>query len=299
MINIKQEMMIRTLHNLKTFDAFDMFVDTFSSADWIDFNNSMQAEWMNDFQSVGKTRGAIREINQSQGSQNSLIAKNGSADQGAAQSFTINKSKILDRVSLRLSRFNSNTTLPLVVSLRHTITGPDLTSRDVTATEAVGGWIDINFPDYQLVAGEVYYIVAVTEDQYGYTIGFDGVDRYFNGTSFSKFGTSWTDNGRDLSFQVWCYPATEDNNATIVTLPKVFTTVPKTIVFEKEDTIDAGSSIVYYISRDAGVNWKLLQDGMETNLDDLPTGKSLVLKAYITGSSRVDAWGYVVTRGDV
>lgn len=298
MINVKQDMVIRTLHNLTAFDGFDMFVDTFADASKIDMINSIRAEWMPEFQAVGKTRSSTVEVKQLNSSSNMLIANNAAADKAVAQSFTIDKSKQIDKVSVVLNKFSDNTFLPATISIRHTIGGPDLTSRDVPVEQAVGGFIDIDLPDYMLDANEVYYLVITTQDTYGYRVGYDSVDRYLGGTSFSFYNNLWTDNNRDIAFKIWCFPSADENNATIFSTPKVFQTTPKSMVFEREETVEAGSGINYFVSRDGGVNWKILQPGIETNLDDLPAGKTLLLKAYILGASRIDAWGYVVTRGD-
>jgi len=299
MINVKQDIVIRTLHNLSAFDGYDMFVDTFANDHFVDMDNSIRAEWMVDFQSVGKTRKSTIEVRQDRGVSQSLIAKNGSADTGIAQSFTIDKDKQIDKVTITLSRFSNNTFLPVKVSIRSDIAGVDLVSTSIAAQAVVDGMMEIDLPDYLLTANEVYYLVIQTEDTYGYRIGYDPVDRYLGGTSFSLFNNVWTDNYRDIVFRIWCFPSADENNATILTYPKNFDTVPKSIVFEKEDTIEPSGTINYYVSRDGGVNWKILQPGIETNLEDLPSGKSLLLKGYIVGESRIDAWGYVVTRGDV
>ncbi|MNO98960.1 hypothetical protein D3C76_907210 [compost metagenome] len=254
---------------------------------------------MTEFQAVGKTRHSTMEVKQLNGPSNMLVANNGTADKAIAQSFTIDKDKQVDKVSIILSKFSDNTFQPVTVSIRHDIGGPDLTSRDIPVEQAVGGFIDVELPDYLLTANEVYYLVITTQDTYGYRVGYDGVDRYLGGTSFSLYNNVWTDNNRDIAFKIWCFPSADENNATILSMPKIFETTPKTIVFEREETVEAGSGINYFVSRDGGVNWKILQPGIETNLDDLPAGKTLILKAYILGTSRIDAWGYVVTRGDV
>jgi uncharacterized coiled-coil protein SlyX len=299
LINLKQDIVIRTLHNMQAFDAYDMFADTFADATHIDMENSIRAEWMPDYQAVGKTRRSVVELQQLSAPTNFLIAKNQTSDEAIAQSFVIDKTKQVDKVSIVVSRFNDNTTQPLIVSIRATIDGPDLTSRDITANEAIGGFVDVELPDYMLDAGHVYYLVLRTNDSYGYRIGMDTVDKYLGGTSFSLFNNVWTDNNHDIAFKIWCFPSEDENNATILSVPKTLATTPKTIVFEREETLEPGSGINYFVSRDGGLNWKILQPGIVTNLDDLPPGNKLVLKAYILGSSRIEAWGYVVTRSDV
>ncbi|WP_421021422.1 hypothetical protein, partial [Klebsiella pneumoniae] len=78
LINLKQEIVIRTLNNLKYFEAHDMFTDTFADGSGIDWDNSLRGALLPDAQAVGRTQSSI--ISAQQVSQKSalLIPKNGS-----------------------------------------------------------------------------------------------------------------------------------------------------------------------------------------------------------------------------
>lgn len=298
LVNVKQDMVIRTMNNLTAFDGYDMFVDTFADGKFIDFNKSVRAELMVDKQAVGKTRSSIVEVKQTSNPLKMLIAGTDQADKAVAQSFMISKDKQVDKLSILASPYNDQTYMPMIVSIRKQIDGPDLTSRDVQVSEAIGVFIDIDVPDIVLKGGEVYYLVIQTNDPYGYKIGYDSADKYLSGTSFNKFGNVWSDNGYDIGFKIWCFPSADENNAIIYTLPKMFPAPPASIVFEAEHDVSDGGSVNYAVSRDGGTNWKILQPGIETNLNDLPTGRTLLLRASIEGSGNIMSWGYVITGGD-
>ncbi len=297
-INIKQEMTIRTLHNLNVYRADDMFIDTFASTDGINMETSVRTEWIEDLQSIGLTTRSFIDTQQTSVKTSTLISKNGSSDEMLAQSFVISKDRTMDRVSLYVSPFSASTNQPLFVSIRDSLNGVDLTSAELDVGEATGSFVNIDLPDYQLEANKEYFLIVKTNDVYGYKIGMDAVDRYFLGTCYSQFNTTWTDNRYDIGFKIWCYPTADENHATIYTKPHVYSTEPQSIVFEREDAVDAGTSVNYFVSRDSGANYKILQPGVQTDLTDLPPGKTIVLKAQILGAARVDAWGYVITRSE-
>ncbi|WP_422661735.1 hypothetical protein ACK8P5_25615 (plasmid) [Paenibacillus sp. EC2-1] len=295
LINIKQDLVIRTMHNLTSFDGYGMFTDTFVNGDNIDWNKSIRAEMMQDLQAVGKTRKSVVTIKQTTVSSSMMISKNGSSDEAFTQSFIMDKTRNMDRVSLHISTYSNQTYQPLRVFITDALGGGPITERTIQSTEVLDKWIDIDLPEIRLEGNKEYFIVVETQDRYGYKIGLDISDNYLPGTSFSKYSGVWTDNNFDIGFKVWCLPSDDENDATIYTNPKKFETVPKTIVFDAEQV---GGSINYHVSRDNGSTWKILQPGIETNLNDLPTGSTLVIKAYIVGESRINAWGYVVTRSD-
>lgn len=296
LVNIKQDILLRTMHNEKIFDAYDMYVDTFSNGDGVDWVESIRAELMTDFQAVGRTFKSVVEVQQTKNTSAMLISKNGSSDEAFTQSFRIDKAKELDKVSVFLEPFDNRTLQAIYVSITAIKGGPPLTQITLQPGDCVG-WLDLDIPNVQLVDNTDYYIDIRTNDIYGYKIGVDTADNYLPGTSFSLFGGVWTDNNFDIAFKVWCFPSADENNATIVTVPKMLSTEPTRIVFEREETVESGG-INYYVSRDGGAHWKILQPGIETDLTDLPSGKALVIKAYIMSNARVNAWGYVVMRGE-
>lgn len=297
LVNLKQEIIIRTMHNMNVFKADDMYVDTFANGDNIDFIHSIRAEWMEDHQAIGKTRGSTIIVQQALTPSALFISKNGVSDEAIAQSFLSDQSRRIDKISLYVGKYNASTNRPLTVALRDQPNGADLTSADINLADTNMTWVDVDLPDYTMNADQLYYIVVYSEDTYGYKIGIDPQDRYLGGSSFSLYQGNWMDNGFDIAFKVWAFPSDAENNATILTNPVIYDTTPLTMIFEKQDMMIDGS-IVYYVSRDGGGTWKVLQPGIVTDLNDLPPGKSIVLKAYVTGESRVEAWGYVITRGD-
>jgi hypothetical protein len=300
LINLKQEIVIRTLNNLNYFDGYDMMADTFVTLDNIDMAKSIRVELFDDDQSIGRTQKAIIDVQQSKVTNTLLISQNGSSDTAIAQTFFVDKERECAAISLHASVY-TNTYKPLIVRILDTLGGGPLAQKTISSLELTEpGWVDVDFSSHHLVLqpGIEYYIEVTTEDPYGYKIGIDLVDNYLPGTSFSEYGGTWTDNGYDIGFKVWCFPAPDENNATVFTTPKVLTDVPVSIIFEKEDEIVNGDPIQYFVSRDNGLNWKMLQSGISTDLTELPEGNVLVIKAYIQGDSRINAWGYVVTRGE-
>lgn len=298
MANIKQEIVIRTLHNLQFFDAYDMHVDTFTDATNIDWDISIRGEWMEDIRAIGKTRRSTVKLQQASVPNMTLISANGSDDAALEQSFQIDKSQDIDKVSLFVTKHDTNTWQPLKISIRSTRGGIVLCEVEVPVSRANGDWIDIDLPDVRLTEYVDYYIDIRTNDIYGYRIGADmNNDKYLAGTSYNFFNNVWTDNNFDIGFKVWCFSADDENDATIITKKKELDTLPTSIVFDREEVAIDGT-INYHVSRNDGKDWKLLQPGIETNLNDLPEGKELRIKAYITGDSRVDAWGYVVKRSE-
>lgn len=298
LVNIKQDLIIRTYNNLQAFDGYGMFTDTFVNDDYIDWSKSIRAELMTDHQAIGKTRRSVIDTQQPLMTGTMMVSKNGSSDDAFAQTFILDKTKEVDIISLYLGRVSSNTTLPLRVSILNTLGGGPLVQVSISADELdTDRWIDINIPNIICDGGVEYYIDIRTDDAVGYKIGLDTRDNYLPGTSFSRFNGTWTDNNFDIAFKVWAYPSEDENNATIVTKVKTLATIPTSIVFEKEDHTVNGS-LQYFVSRDKGENWKILQPGIPTDLNDLPPGKDLVIKAFLTGESRIEAWGYVVVRSD-
>lgn len=298
MINIKQEIVVRTLHNLKTFNALDMYTDTFSDDSGIDWTKSVRAGHMVEWQAVGKTRSSMPIVIQTQAPTYMLVGKNGSSDEAVQQTFIMDKTRELDKLSVFVEAFSGNTYQPLILSVREHPSGAALTSVDITADMAHGGWVDMSVPTYMLEGGKEYYFDIRTNDIYGYKIGMDPADRYLAGTSFSHYNNVWTDNNYDIAFKIWCFPSVDENDAVVYTHKQTLPTRPEKIVFEKDDTVSEGG-IIYHVSRDGGLNWKLLQPGIETDLNDLPDGKDFIIKAIITGESRINAWGYVIKRSDV
>lgn len=298
MINVKQEIIIRTLHNLQQFDAYDMHVDTFTDSTNIDWDSSVRGEWMEDIKAVGKTDKSTVKLQQLSVPNVTLISANGSDDAAIEQSFHIDKDQAIGKVSLILHKHDPNTWQPIKISIRSVKGGTIISQVDVPVARATGDWIDIELPRVQLNQYVDYYIDIRTSDIYGYRIGADTlVDRYLAGTSYNFFNGVWTDNNFDIGFKVWCFPASDENDATLITKKKTLDTLPTSIVFDREE-VAIGGTINYHVSRNDGVDWKLLQPGIETSLNDLPEGKELRIKAYMTGDSRIDAWGYVVKRSE-
>lgn len=298
MANIKQEIVVRTLHNMNSFAAHDMYVDTFTDATNIDWPISIRGEWFSDLLAIGKTSASSVKVQQTSMKEPTLISANGSDDRALSQLFQIDKDQDIDKVSLYVTKHNENTWQPLIVSIRDINGGMILVDGKIDASKIVGGWVDIDLGNIRLNKFLDYYIDVRTDDTYGYRIGVDkSGDRYFSGTSYNLFNGVWTDNNFDLAFKVWCFAADDENDTTIITKKMTLATLPTSIVFDVEAvTIDG--SINYFVSRDDGLNWKILQPGMETDLNDLPEGKDIRIKVYLLGNSRVDAWGYVIKRSE-
>lgn len=295
--NIKQEIVVRTLHNMTEFNAHDMFVDTFTDASNIDWDISTRGVWLADTLSIGRTTASMVKVFQNQAPEMSLISANGSDDRALSQSFQLDKDHDVEKISIYATKHNASTWMPLKVTIREANGGTVISSGTVEVSRA-NGWVDVNMDIIRLTQYKDYYIDVRTDDTYGYRIGVDkAADRYFAGTSYNLFNGVWTDNNFDIGFKVWCFAADDENDATLVTEKRTLATMPTSIVFEREDVSISGS-INYHVSRDDGQHWKILQPGIETNLNDLPEGKDLRIKAYLTGNSRVDAWGYVIKRSE-
>lgn len=297
MVNLKQEIVVRTLHNLEYFEAHDMYADTFVNDQNIDWALSERAEMIEEEQAIGRIRSSMSVAEQLNVPSSLLITNTTSSDQAVAQSFSIDKERSLHKVAISLDAHTTDTTYPCEVRVTSVLGGSPVATRQVTINDVSGGWIEFDFSGVVLSPFVEYYLEVHTADVHGYRIGMDLVDQFMAGTSYSLYNGVWTDNNHDIGFQVWCYPAVDEDDATVITNMREYQTAPSSIVFEKEDTLVDGT-INYYVSRDNGETWKILQPGIETSLDDLPTGMQLLLKAYITGSSHIDAWGYVIKRGE-
>lgn len=296
--NIKQDIVIRTLHNMTFYSANDMFTDTFADKKGIDWDLSTRAELQPEYQAVGKTRQSFIVVQQPSAPSYTLISKNGTSDEAITQLFQIDKDRQIDKISLFVEALNDNTYQPLIISIRSAKDGSALTSADITPDKLKDGWVDIKLPQILLKKETDYYVDIRTPDIYGYKIGVDTTDRYMYGTSYNLFNSVWMDNNYDIGFKIYCFPSVEENDAFVYTYVHNYETVPTSIIFERDETIIEGS-INYFVSRDSGSNWMILQPGIETNLDDLPKGKAIQIKAVVTGNSRINAWGYVIKRGDV
>ena len=298
--NIKQEMITRTLLNLQQYQAHDMFVDTFTTADGIDQSVSTRADWFSDLKAVGRTTASTVYANQESRNTSILITGNAGEDNALCQSFVLDKIQDIDKISLYIEKHDPSVWKPLVVKITDDILGTNIiTSGSINPADINdAGFYDIELNNIQLTQYTDYYITIFTDDTYGYRIGVDNSkDTYFAGSSYIQFNGVWTDNNFDIAFKVWCYAAADEGNATIITTPYEFEGKADSIVFDVEAVTYSGS-VNYFVSIDDGANWKILEPGIKTMLTDLPTGNKLRLKAYIEGNSRIDAWGYVIKRGD-
>lgn len=298
--NIKQEMVVRTLMNLNQYKAHDMFVDTFTTADDIDWGSSIRGEWFEDLNAIGRTTASTVYVNQSVQSSKLLITGNAGDDNAVCQSFMIDNSQDIDKISLYLEKHDVSAWKPLTVVVSDNLAGTNIiTVGSIGAADITSeGWYDIDLSNIELQKNTEYFITISTEDTYGYRIGWHTKnDTYFVGTSYIKFNNVWTDNNYDIAFKVWCYAAKDEDNATIVTLAHDFEGTLETIVFDVESVTFSGS-MNYHVSINNGADWKILEPGMETSLLDLPPGNKVRIKAQIEGNSRIDAWGYVIKRGE-
>lgn len=298
--NIKQEMVTRTLQNMNQYKANDMFVDTFTTADAIDWGVSTRGEWFDDLKAIGRTTASTIYVEQSTASTKLLLTGNVGDDNAVCQSFTLDKTQDIDKISLRIEKHDTNTWKPLMVKITDDLAGTNLiTSGFINAGDIVDdNWYDVELDNIQLTKFTEYYITIYTEDTYGYRIGqHTTADSYFVGTSYIKFSNVWTDNNYDIAFKVWCYAAADEDNATIITLAHKYSGELQAIVFDAESVTYTGS-INFFVSCNDGADWKILEPGMETSLLDLPSTNKIRIKTYIDGNSRVDAWGYVIKRGE-
>ena len=298
--NIKQEIVTRTLRNLNQYKAHDMFVDTFTTADDIDWVTSIRGEWFDDLKAIGRTTASTVYVDQSIASTMLLLTGNAGEDNAVCQSFTLDKTQDIDKISLRIEKHHENTWKPLHIKVTDDLAGTNIiTTGVINASDITGdNWYDIDLKNIQLTKFTEYYITISTEDTYGYRVGqHTASDTYFVGTSYIKFSNVWTDNNYDIAFKVWCYAAFDEDNATIITSAHDYPGKLESIVFDVESVTYSGS-INFFVSCDDGSNWKILEAGMETSLLDLPSTNKLRIKTQIEGNSRVDAWGYVIKRGE-
>lgn len=298
--NIKQEMITRTLSNLQQYKAHDMFVDTFTTADGIDQSLSTRADWFADFKAIGRTTSATVYAQQLSAPNLILITGNAGDDNGLSQSFILDRNQMIDKVSIYIEKHDESAWKPLLVKISSDVRGENVMATGVIQPSEIvsSGFYDIKVNNVMLANYTDYYLTVTTEDTYGYRIGVDtSKDQYFPGTSYIKYNDVWTDNNFDIAFKVWCFAAEEDNNATIITVAHEYEDELQAIVFDAESVTTSGS-LNYYVSIDDGANWKILEPGIETSLLDVPSGNKLRIKAYIDGNSRVDAWGYILKRGD-
>lgn len=298
--NIKQEIISRTLLNMNQYKAHDMFVDTFSTADDIDWGTSIRGEWFGDLKAIGRTTASTVYVEQSNASTKLLLTGNVGEDNAVCQSFTLDKTQDIDKISLRIEKHNESTWKPLHIKITDDIAGTNIiTSGVINADEITEDkWYDIEMNNIQMTKFTEYFITIYTEDTYGYRIGqHTATDSYFVGTSYIKFSNVWTDNNYDIAFKVWCYAAEDEDNATIVTLAHEYPGELQSMVFDAESVTYTGS-LNFFVSCNDGADWKILEPGIETSLLDLPSTNKVRIKIYIDGNSRVDAWGYVIKRGE-
>lgn len=296
--NIKQKIMILTLHNLQAFNAHDMYVDTFTDDKNIDWSKSTLTEWISDLQAIGKSFNSYVKVKQTIMGNRFLISGNGSSDDGIIQSFHIDKAQEIDRFSFYVEPHDKNSWRDLKVRLYDVLGGSPIAETTVLSKNIKSDWVDAVFPRTMLEEYKDYYVEITTDDPYGYRIGVDFTDTYLPGTSYSLYNGTYSDNNYDMAFKVWCYPASDEIEGYIYTKPKQLDFKPLSIIFEKEDVLMNGV-INYHVSIDNGKTWKILQPGVETNLEDLPDGRELVIRATITGGCYINAWGYVIKRGDI
>lgn len=298
--NIKQDMVVRTLLNLQQYNAHDMFVDTFTTADDIDNLLSIRNEWIENENAIGKTTKSTRYVNQPEHNTKILITGNSGDDNAICQSFVLDKTQDIDKISLYVSKNSENVWKNLSIKVTDDIEGFNILTSGIIEPSDVDeeGMYGIELSNIQLQKHKEYYITIETEDTYGYRIGVQNQkDTYFAGTSFVKFNNVWTDNNFDIRFEVWCFAAADEDDATIVTKSRLFEGTMSDIVFDCEYTVYSGSTN-FFVSLDDGANWKILEPGIRTSLDEVNSTGVMRIKAYIKGNARIDAWGYVLKRGE-
>lgn len=298
--NIKQEMVTRTLLNMNQYEANDMYVDTFTTADGIDWGTSIRGEWFDDLRAIGRTTASTVYVKQETASSKLLLTGNAGDDNAVCQSFTLDKTQDIDKISLRIEKHQETTWKPLLVKITDDLAGINIITEGSIDASVIteDGWYDVELNNIQLTKYTEYYITIYTEDTYGYRIGqHTSTDTYFVGTSYIKFSNVWTDNNYDIAFKVWCYAAADEDNATIITTVHEYEGELQTMVFDAESVTYSGS-INFFVSCNDGADWKILEPGLETSLLDLPSTNKVRIKTYIDGNSRVDAWGYVIKRGE-
>ena len=116
----------------------------------------------------------------------------------AAQSFEPSED-FLNRVELYMNRYGSPTD-DLVLSIRSSLTGPDLTVCSKPASQIPTGisWVNFDFDDISVTPGNTYYIVLRTaggNNFKSYEWGFGSYTPYTQGTFWksSTSGSSWTE----------------------------------------------------------------------------------------------------------
>ena len=105
-----------------------------------------------------------------------------------AQSFIPTKD-ILTRVELYIGK-NSTTTYPYFVAIRDNLTEEDLVLISVSSEQILTedfSWIEFNFDDIAIIAGETYFVVSYTENT---TDNFYGIGANNNSESY-PFGHAW------------------------------------------------------------------------------------------------------------
>lgn len=135
----------------------------------------------------------------------------------AAQSF-IPQKEVLTRVQFLMAKHTS-ASAPCTISLRKELTGPDVTSLEVSTTEfpilnpsdpqASFSWVSFNLTDTWVTAGDTYYLVLYTQNITNNTYYCAGNDSnlYQNGSAFISHddGTTWQEmpNQGDGCFQTY------------------------------------------------------------------------------------------------
>lgn len=80
-------------------------------------------------------------------------------------------------------------------------------------------------------------------------------------------------------------------DSVLVSTAEELDAVPSRLLFSAEEQLNNGA-ITYYASRDGGTTWLEISKDQVIELDELPTGTSLRIKAVITGDAKLLAWGW-------
>lgn len=148
------------------------------------------------------------------------------SESSAAQSFIPSMSP-LAKVRLYIQSDNPQNpgeTYPLKISIRKTLTGPDLTGITVDKTHVLDeySWINFDFDDITVQPGTPYYIVAESESQFGeYWWGMwssQDIDKYDRGEAWIKVDingiprwVNFTDECTDFCFKTYSYAGKESD----------------------------------------------------------------------------------------
>lgn len=195
-----------------------------------------------------------------------------------AQSF---KPTVTPLVKVDIKCFKIDVSDPLVISIRDDLNGEDLTYVSISSGN-VGSyppsWVEIDFPDIEVVPEQTYYIVAHCEGEYIHMNGYfwtkvkGSNDKYERGHMFHSpdNGVTWIDpdgdNYHDFAFKTFTYGQNQPPNTPSIDGP---TSGKPEVYYDYEfSTTDPEGDDVFYI-----VDWG---HGSTSTYGPYPSGDTII-----------------------